>query len=145
MLDQFGRIVGWGSVHALPVDPRASTNPFPQYRSEDVSPAWEVVASEPPSPVGSASTNLPSELLQPTAPDEEVERRPNRIGSSLNTLSDTTSDGASDRSNWKTTYDMINAAVTITKENSDLVLPLTAVVGAISAVVEYHDVSASYS
>ena len=66
------------------------------------------------------------------------------IGSASNDTSDTSSDGdtvqAMDEIR-KTTYAAVRMAVDITKESSDMCLPLKAVVGAISALIKNYDVS----
>jgi len=53
----------------------------------------------------------------------------------------TTSGGATDLRNWRRTFGAVEAAARAVKEHSDVAIPLTAVVGAMSALVEYHDVS----
>jgi len=45
---------------------------------------------------------------------------------------------------WKTAYDAARMAVEITKESSDMFLPLKAVMGAISVLIKNYDVSMSY-
>ena len=44
---------------------------------------------------------------------------------------------------WKTAYSAVRMAVEVTKESSDLFLPLKAVVGAVSILMKNYDVSAS--
>jgi len=67
------------------------------------------------------------------------------VGSALNTARDASSDGdtvpAMDELG-KTAYAAVRMAVDITKESSDMCLPLKAVVGAISALMKNYDVRA---
>ena len=61
----------------------------------------------------------------------------------VNTL-DMSSDGSADRdkdSGWRTAYAAVRMAVEVTKESSDMFLPLKAVVGAVSALMKNCDVS----
>jgi len=46
--------------------------------------------------------------------------------------------------NWRRTFGAVEAATRAIKEYSDVAVPLRAVVGAMSALVEYHDVSAPH-
>ena len=46
---------------------------------------------------------------------------------------------------WQTAYDAVRMAVEITKESSDLCLPLKAVVGAISVLIKNFDVGVVHS
>jgi len=66
------------------------------------------------------------------------------IGSAFNATGDTSSDGDTVQvmnEIGKTTYSAIRMAVDITKESSDMCLPLKAVVGAMSALMKNYDVS----
>jgi hypothetical protein len=70
------------------------------------------------------------------------------IGSAFYDTCDTPSDGAAVRrrdSGWQTAYDAAKMAVEITREASDMFLPLKAVVGAVSVLIENYDVSTSCS
>jgi hypothetical protein len=66
------------------------------------------------------------------------------INSALSDIRDTSSDGAAVQGMdeiGKTAYAAVRMAVEITKESSDLFLPLKAVVGAVSALMKNYDVS----
>ena len=66
------------------------------------------------------------------------------IGSAFNATGDTSSDGDTVQAMdeiGKTAYAAVRMAVEITKESSDMCLPLKAVVGAISALMKNYDVS----
>jgi hypothetical protein len=66
------------------------------------------------------------------------------INSALSDIRDTSSDGAAVQGMdeiGKTAYAAVRMAVEITKESSDLFLPLKAVVGAMSALMKNYDVS----
>ena len=68
------------------------------------------------------------------------------IGSTSNDARGTPSDGATDQeryTSWKTAYAAVRMATEITKESSDLCLPLKAVVGAMSTLMKNYDVSVS--
>lgn len=49
--------------------------------------------------------------------------------------------GSSKESGWKTAYGAARMAVEIAKESSDMLLPLKAVVGALSVLIKNYDVS----
>ena len=69
------------------------------------------------------------------------------VGSTFHDTHDTSSDGATVRggdTGWETAYAAVRMAVEITKESSDLCLPLKAVVGVMSALMKNYDVSSSY-
>ena len=51
--------------------------------------------------------------------------------------------GTSKESRWRTVYGAARTAVEITKESSDMFLPLKAVVGALSVLIKNYDVSPS--
>ena len=66
------------------------------------------------------------------------------IGSPSPSTRDTSSDGITVQgsdSGWQTAYGAARMAVTIAKESSDMFLPLKAVVGALSVLIENYDVS----
>lgn len=70
------------------------------------------------------------------------------IGSAFSNTQDTPSDGDTGRgrvSGWQTAYAAAKIAVEITKESSDMFLPLKAVVGAMSVLMQNYDVSVSCS
>ena len=70
------------------------------------------------------------------------------IGSAFGNTCGTPSDGDAGRgrdSGWRTAYAAARMAVEITKESSDMFLPLKAVVGAISVLMQNCDVSVSCS
>ena len=46
--------------------------------------------------------------------------------------------------NWKTVYSMARMTVELTKESSDMFLPLKAVAGAVSVLIRNYDVSVSF-
>jgi len=67
------------------------------------------------------------------------------IGSAFDATGDTSSDGDTVQAMdeiGKTAYAAVRMAVDITKESSDMCLPLKAVVGAISALMKNYDVRA---
>ena len=66
------------------------------------------------------------------------------IGSPFSSTSEMSSDGATAQgraSCWKTAYGAARMAVGIAKESSDMFLPLKAVIGALSVLIENYDVS----
>ena len=70
------------------------------------------------------------------------------IGSAFYNTHDTSSDGAGIQerdTGWHTAYAAVKMAVQITKEASDLFLPLKAVVGAMSVLINNYDVGVSCS
>jgi hypothetical protein len=70
------------------------------------------------------------------------------IGSPIYEPDDTFSDGAAIQERdtaWQTTYAAIKMAIEITKESSDMFLPLKAVVGAMSVLIKNYDVGVSCS
>jgi hypothetical protein len=70
------------------------------------------------------------------------------IGSAFYGTRDTSSDGATVRerdTGWRTAYDTARMAIEITKESSDIFLPLKAVAGAISVLIKNYDVGGSCS
>jgi len=70
------------------------------------------------------------------------------ITSAFDNTCDVPGDGAADRgrdAGWRTAYAAVRMAVEVTKESSDLCLPLKAVVGAVSVLIKNCDVSMSYS
>jgi hypothetical protein len=69
------------------------------------------------------------------------------IGSAFNDTHDGSGDGAvrGRDATWQTTYAAVRMAVEITKESSDLFLPLKAVVGAMSVLIKNYDVGVSRS
>ena len=88
-------------------------------------------------------------MLQPGAEDRgELAGTSSGIPSSVasssqNQLVNTPPDesGPSKESGWKTAYGAARIAVDIAKESSDLILPLKAVVGALSVLIKNYDVS----
>ena len=103
-----------------------------------------------------APANLPASTS--TSPAELVKKRDSRapdilsagialsIGSPSNDARGTSSDGATVQrmdALLQTTYAAVRMAVEVTKESSDLCLPLKAVVGAMSALMKNYDVSVS--
>ena len=70
------------------------------------------------------------------------------IGSTPNDTCDTPSDGAAVQGMdalLQTTYAAVRMAVEVTKESSDLCLPLKAVVGAMSVLMRNYDVSVLFT
>jgi hypothetical protein len=70
------------------------------------------------------------------------------IGSPIYNACDTSGDGATVRgrdTGWQTAYSAAKMAVEITKESSDMFLPLKAVVGAMSVLIKSYDVGVSCS
>ena len=70
------------------------------------------------------------------------------IGSAFCDTRDTSGDGATVRgrdTGWQTAYAAARMAVEITKESSDMFLPLKAVVGAMSVLIKNYDVGVSCS
>jgi hypothetical protein len=70
------------------------------------------------------------------------------ISSAFYGTHDTPSDGTTVQgrdTGWQTAYDAVRMAVEITKESSDLFLPLKAVVGAMSVMIKNYDVGVPYS
>jgi hypothetical protein len=68
------------------------------------------------------------------------------ISSAFYDIRDTSSDSSNARgrdTGWQTAYTAAKMAVEITKESSDMFLPLKAVVGAISVLIKNYDVSVS--
>ena len=60
---------------------------------------------------------------------------------------DVPNDGAADKgkdTGWRTAYAAVRMAVEVTKESSDMFLPLKAVVGAVSILMKNCDVSTFY-
>jgi len=90
-----------------------------------------VVASSIGSPF--LSNNRPSFLEEERAAGTS---RPNNA-----TIDQEPSPHQAANSAWQTTYDMARMVVNITKESSDMFLPLKAVVGALSVLIQNYDVS----
>jgi hypothetical protein len=70
------------------------------------------------------------------------------ISSPIYEHDDTPSDGAAVQerdTTWQTAYAAVKMAIEITKESSDMFLPLKAVVGAMSVLIKNYDVSVSRS
>jgi hypothetical protein len=68
------------------------------------------------------------------------------VGSPTYNTGDTSSDGAAVQgrhTSWQTAYAAVRVAVEITKETTDLFLPLKAVVGAVSVLIKNYDVGAA--
>ena len=68
------------------------------------------------------------------------------ISSAFGGVDDTSSGGVTNQegdTGWKTAYAAVRMAIEITKESSDLCLPLKAVVGAVSVLTKNYDVSVS--
>ena len=105
-------------------------------------------------------SKLRGDISTPTPPAELVKdlasRRDSRalaatssaialsVGSANYDTLDESSDGATVRgrdTNWQTAYSVAKMAVEIAKESSDMLLPLKAVVGAISVLIKNYDVS----
>ena len=66
------------------------------------------------------------------------------ISSAFSDIRGTSSDGTADQggdTGWRAAYAAVRMVVEITKESSDLCLPLKAVVGAVSALMKNYDVS----
>jgi hypothetical protein len=67
------------------------------------------------------------------------------IGSPIYNTGDTSSNGAAVQgmhTSWQTAYAAVRVAVEITKETTDLFLPLKAVAGAVSVLIKNYDVGA---
>ena len=68
------------------------------------------------------------------------------ISSAFSGADDTSSGGVTNQegdTGWKTAYAAVRMAIEVTKESSDLCLPLKAVVGAMSVLTKNYDVSVS--
>ena len=109
--------------------------------------------SKPPADISVSTPTSPAQLVQDLA-----SRRDSRalaasstaialsIGSAFYDTRNTPSDGAAVQgrdTGWQTAYNAAKMAVEITKESSDMLLPLKAVVGAVSVLIKNYDVSMS--
>ena len=106
---------------------------------------------QPPSPVLPAKLKKRRAIFQPRAEDQAQGRL---VGTSSGIVSPVASSsriqpvntpldepGPSKESGWKTAYGAAKMAVDIAKESSDMLLPLKAVVGALSVLIKNYDVS----
>jgi hypothetical protein len=109
--------------------------------------------SKSPADISASTPTSPTELIQNLTSLPRGDTRALAASSTAIALSicsafcdtrDASGDGAAVRGRdpgWQTAYDAVKMAVEITKESSDMLFPLKAVVGAVSVLIKYYDVS----
>jgi hypothetical protein len=114
-----------------------------------------LLESKPPTDTSVPTPTPPAELVQnyTTQRDSRALAASSTvialsISSAFYGTRDTSGDGAAVRgrdTGWRTAYEAAKMAVEITREASDMFLPLKAVVGAVSVLIKNYDVSLSAS
>jgi hypothetical protein len=107
--------------------------------------------SKPPAVVAVSTPTPPPELVQNLTSQRDSRALAATstaialsIGSAFYNTRDTSGDGATVRgrdTGWQTAYAAARTAIEITKESSDMFLPLKAVAGAMSVLIKNYDVS----
>jgi hypothetical protein len=110
---------------------------------------------KPPADIPSPSPTPPPELVQQLTSQKNIRALAASstavalpFGSPFHSTLNTSGDGTTIRgrdTGWQAAYAAARMAVEITKESSDMFLPLKAVVGAMSVLIKNYDVSASCS
>jgi hypothetical protein len=110
--------------------------------------------TKPPADISVPTLTPPAELVQ-----QFISQRDSRtlaalstavalsFGSPFHGTQDTSSDGAAVQgrdTGWQSAYAAARMAIEMTKESSDMFLPLKAVVGAMSVLIKNYDVNAFY-